>query len=84
MATKSVGLVNSAYTKLDTCVETAVDCQVIGTGFVRIVLAASQPLPTATNYYVLKGGQGLSRDGKSGDMWGISDTYDTMLVTVGE
>lgn len=84
MATKTVDLNNTEYLKLDTGSGTALDCQNTSYKEVRIVLAAAEPAITETAYYTLQQGQGISRDGKAGDMWGYSPVKATAAVTVGE
>lgn len=83
MATKTVSLTDTAYTQLDTTTESAVDCQNVSTRPVLVVFATSQPAVSESAYYYLDPGQGVTRDGKTGDMWARALSR-TASVTVGE
>lgn len=89
MATKTVTLTSTGYLVLDTTTESAIDCQNVSKRHnVRVVFASSEPAVTETAYYRLNPGEGVSRDGKAGDMWARSEQgypgYETVNVTVGE
>jgi hypothetical protein len=84
VATKTVNLSNTAYTKLDTGAATAIDFQNTSSTRIRVVMAASLPAPDETAFYYVNGYQGVSRDGKADDFYAMSDQALTATVTVGE
>lgn len=85
MTTKSVELTNTAYTQLDTSVDSAIDMQNVSKKYqVRVVLAATIPAVSETAYYVIPPQKGLPRDGKTGLMWGMCEQVASTFVTVGE
>lgn len=89
MATKTVALNHTGYLVLDTTPGSAIDCQNVSTRHnARIVFAATEPVITETAFYRLKPGEGVSRDGKTGDMWAVSEQLypaaSDASVTVGE
>jgi hypothetical protein len=71
MATKTVTLSIAAYTKLDTTSASAIDMQNTSLVNVRVILDSSLPGVGDDNFYLVKPGQGLSRDGKAGDMYAL-------------
>lgn len=84
MATKTVTLNDGGYTKLDTTSDSAIDMQNVSKSPVRLAFAASDPGKSTQAFYLLQPGQGIARDGKSGDMWAMVMGADSAQVTVGE
>jgi len=85
MASKSVDLNIKDYVKLDTGTDTAIAMQNTDKSkrLVRIVLAASLPAANVTNYFRIAADEGFSRDGMSGNMYGLA-IGGKARVTVGE
>lgn len=71
MASKSVTLSSSAYTKLDTGSATALLVQNNTTYPVGVIFAASAPALDAGGRFVVQPGQGLARDSMTSDMYAI-------------
>jgi hypothetical protein len=84
MASKSVPLSTTVYTKLDTGTDTAVVAQNRGASNVRIVFSASLPAFDSEADFLLKPGQALARDSMVGNMNALAETPDGAKVTVGE
>ena len=85
MATKTVTLSSTAYTKLDTGTDTALDMQNVSDSRVRVIFKGSLPGVDDTDFYILKSMEGVSRDGKTGDMYALSKGPSAVVeVTVGE
>lgn len=84
MASKSVTLSMTAYTKLDTGTASAILIQNAGDAPVRVVLAASLPAASSAAYFVLQPGDGMPRDQMTGDMYAMADSSGLARVTVGE
>lgn len=85
MATKSVKINNQEYTKLDSFPESAVDMQNISKHPVRVIFSTSgKPEKTAKNHYNMDPGQGIPRDGKTGDMYALLMGTGNAYITVGE
>lgn len=84
MATKTVTINNTAYTKLDTTYDSAIDMQNVSYSTVKLVFSDTLPAPTATNYYLLEPLQGIERNSKTGSMYALSVDLVTADVTVGE
>jgi len=89
MATKTVTLDTAVYTKLDTTADSAIDMQNTSLVNVKVILDSSLPAVDDDNFYLVKPGQGLSRDSKTGDMYALPMSNNgkhglVPTVTVGE
>ena len=83
MASKTVSLSTTAYTKLDTGAATALDMQNVGNTPVKVIFAAALPAPSDKEFYIIKPHQGIRRDSKTSDMYALSKLPGG-VVTVGE
>ena len=85
MGTATKQVYDNIYTKLDTATATALAVQNSGQKRVqiRVVFATSVPAITESAYFMVPYGKAISRDGMSGNMYGLSEGGQT-TVTVGE
>ena len=84
MASKTVTLVDSSYTKLDTGAASALDVQNLSPVTVRVRFAASQPAATPIVGFILDPSDIVERGSKTNDMWAIAVGAAKADVEVGE
>lgn len=84
MASKSVTLSTTAYTKLDTTTESAVFTQVVEGSEVAIIFAAAEPALNAGGKLILSIREAVSRNGATSDMWALNLGNGTARVVVVE
>ena len=84
MASKSVTLSKTEYTKLDTGSSTAILMQNTGDTNVHVVFASSLPAVSVASFFVLPPGGAIIRDQMTGDMYGLAAGNGLARVTVGE
>lgn len=83
MASKEVNLSNSSYTKLDTASGSVVDIQNTSFSDIKVVFSLMQPDINTKAYYIIKPLEIFLRNGKTGDMYAMSEDGDVSIV-VGE
>jgi len=84
MASKTVTLSNTAYTKLDTGAASAFSVQNLSPVTVRVRFAAAEPNATPIVGFLLDPANILERGSKTNDMWGIAVSATKADVEVGE
>ena len=84
MASKTVTLTSTAYTKLDTGAASALSVQNLSPVTVRIRFAAAQPNASPIVGFTLDPSNTLERGTKANDMWAIAVGAAKADVEVGE
>lgn len=82
MASKTVALNNTTYTKLDTGAASALDVQNVSTVTVKVRFAAAQP--SGDVGFILDPNDIIERGSKTNDMWAICIGAASANVEVGE
>jgi hypothetical protein len=84
MVSKVVEVNSTSYTKLDTTLESALDCVAADDSEITVVFATAQPA-IATKGYPVTTSRGVVRNGHTGDMWAkTGGGVFTADVVVGE
>jgi len=84
MASKTVTLSDSAYTKLDTGAASALDVQNLSVVTVRVRFASSEPAASPIVGFILDPTDLIERGSKTNDMWAICVGATAADVEVGE